>query len=298
MCAYFRDGLRLSACAGSYRHIHLLPEASFPNSLSLCLLPAAVCLSSCCLGVVLLGRCAESDGTCLPQFSSLGQSSLVHLYADRAVSANADNLSLVRSCTRREEEFYLGIWLFTTTFYHWHEQFGRVFGECEWNPYATFYHFSGFVGYVMLAHYIRKYLDWSRSFTFKVCIPGFLITYALMVWSFLSRSHWAANPQGLEMDWQMTSTLVALNSFFVFMLFKTITYHEGNVYKVVSSFSAMSYGMYLMHMLILPHFWALFYPTSLPVGVAQVLTAICAYLTSYVVARVISIPKWGKYLIG
>lgn len=201
-------------------------------------------------------------------------------------------------CTRREEEFYLGVWLFTTTFYHWHEQFGRVFGECEWNPYAIFYHFSGFIGYVIMAHYIRKYLDWSKALTYKVCIPGFLITYALMVWSFLSRSHWAANPQGLEMDWQMTSTLVALNSFFVFMLFKTINYHEGKVYKVVSSFSAMSYGMYLMHMLILPHFWNLFYPTSLPVGAAQILTAVCAYLTSYVVARILSIPKWGKYLIG
>lgn len=201
-------------------------------------------------------------------------------------------------CSRREEEFYLGIWFFTTTLYHWHEHFGRVFGECEWNQYAIFYHFSGFIGYLIMAHYIRKYLNWSKVFAYKVCIPGFLITYGLMVWSFLSRSLTAANPQGLEMDWQMTSSLVALNSFFTFMLFKTIDYHEGKVYKVVSSFSAMSYGMYLMHMLILPHFWRMFYPTSLPVGVAQVLTAVCTFFTSYIVARIISMWKYGKYIVG
>ena len=201
-------------------------------------------------------------------------------------------------CTRREEEFYLGVWLFSTTLYHWHEHFGQVFGECDWNAYAIFYYFSGFIGYVILAHYIKNYLNWSKVFTLKVCIPGFLITYGLMVWSFLWRSTWAPNPQGLEMDWQMTSFLVAVNSFFVFMLFKTLDYHEGKYFKVVSSFSAMSYGMYLMHMLILPHFWKVIYPTGMPVGLAEVLTAVCSFLTCYLIARLISCFKWGKYIVG
>lgn len=65
--------------------------------------------------------------------------------------------------SRREEEVFLGIWLFTTLFWHAHEIFGDVFGECWWNPYPLFYYVSGYVGYVVMAHYIRKYLDWSTK---------------------------------------------------------------------------------------------------------------------------------------
>ena len=53
--------------------------------------------------------------------------------------------------SHKEELIYLGIWLFTCTFYRLRELLGGdIFGECWWNPNATFYYASGFVGYLPL----------------------------------------------------------------------------------------------------------------------------------------------------
>ena len=32
--------------------------------------------------------------------------------------------------------------------------FGKIFGECDWNFYGSFYYFSGFLGYMLLAYYL------------------------------------------------------------------------------------------------------------------------------------------------
>ena len=37
-----------------------------------------------------------------------------------------------------------------------------LWGVCDWNAYGTFYYFSGFVGYLVLAYYLVRYpLRWS-----------------------------------------------------------------------------------------------------------------------------------------
>ena len=32
-----------------------------------------------------------------------------------------------------------------------------ILGECAWNPFGTFYYFSGFIGYIVLAFYLNKF---------------------------------------------------------------------------------------------------------------------------------------------
>lgn len=40
---------------------------------------------------------------------------------------------------------------------------GEVWGQCFWNEYHMLWYFSGYLGYLVLAHYIRVHLTWSRS---------------------------------------------------------------------------------------------------------------------------------------
>ncbi len=91
--------------------------------------------------------------------------------------------------SRREEEVFLGIWLFTTLFWHAHEIFGDVFGECWWNPYPLFYYVSGYVGYVVMAHYIRKYLDWSTKkdviYSSTLLFSRIFILYRVILYTFV-----------------------------------------------------------------------------------------------------------------
>lgn len=199
--------------------------------------------------------------------------------------------------SRREEECYILLWLFTTLFWHAHEIFGDVFGECWWNPFPLFYYVSGYVGYVLLAHYIRKYLDWNIRKTLTIALPCFLVGYAMCIWSFYTRSFTVAEVRLLELSWQTTSFAPALMSFGAFMLIKQINYSGRRVYGAVISISAVSYGMYLMHMLVLPYVFVLLNEV-LPVPVTIFATAAITYAATYVICRLISMLKIGKYIVG
>lgn len=198
--------------------------------------------------------------------------------------------------SRREEEFFLVVWLFTTLFWHAHEIFGDIFGECWWNPFPLFYYVSGYVGYLVMAHYIRKYLYWSMKKTLCIALPCFIIGYLFCIWSFYTRSSTVETVRQLELSWQTTSIAPVLMSFGAFMLIKKINY-TGKIYSVVRDISAKSYGMYLMHMLLLPYIFALFYPTLSP-PVVILATALVTYIVCYLIARILSFPRFGKYIVG
>lgn len=204
--------------------------------------------------------------------------------------------SWLKQVSRREEEFFLALWLFTTLFWHAHEIFGDIFGECWWNPFPLFHYVSGYVGYVIMAHYIRKYLNWSMKKTLYVALPCFLIGYLFCVWSFYTRSFTVEAVQQLELSWQTTSIAPVLMSFGAFMFIKKISY-TGKAYKIIRDISCMSYGMYLMHMLILPYIFGLCNSAMSP-AITILVTALVTYVICYIITKMISCLKYGKYIVG
>ncbi len=204
---------------------------------------------------------------------------------------------------KKEELLFLGIWLFTCAFYRLRPLLGdEIFGECWWNPNATFYYVSGFIGYVVLAHFIRVHLNWSRSQVFKTCIPMLAVLYCVCFFSANYYSTRATAPAVLEQDWQNITLIAVPMSFALFMLFRMIKNGSGgnrqSIYnRIILPISKASYGMYLMHMLILPHWFHLFNPV-LPAYLTIPLTAISTYLSSFIVAFAIGKLPFGKYIVG
>ena len=85
---------------------------------------------------------------------------------------------------KRELQVYLGIWLFTTLIPFIRQWAGGpapvmygpsgipnpakypLWGEASWNTYGVFYYLSGFVGYLLLGLYFRKFvgkLSWGKT---------------------------------------------------------------------------------------------------------------------------------------
>ena len=62
--------------------------------------------------------------------------------------------------------------------------FGEVWGQCFWNEYHMLWYFSGYLGYLVLAHYIRVHLTWSRSQRFTVGLISMLLGAVLTIGSF------------------------------------------------------------------------------------------------------------------
>jgi len=200
--------------------------------------------------------------------------------------------------SKKEEQVYLGIWFFTSTFYRLRPLLGgAIFGECWWGVNAAFYYVSGFVGYILLAHYIRTYVHWERKKTLAICVPLFVATFAILLASGAYYSTRCTTPAELEQDWQFLSTIPVIMSFSAFMLISTIKTPSKFYEKVVLKISAASYGMYLMHMLILPHYYKLFSP-YIPEYFSIPLIAVSTYLTTFLISHLIGKLPFGKYIVG
>ena len=197
---------------------------------------------------------------------------------------------------KKEELFFLGIWAFTLCFYWLRDVAGPVFGECWWNPYPLFYYVSGFIGYIILGHYIRVHLKWTDKKKLAVCLPVILICYLFGMYQFYGRSFTVSTPQELEMHWQNDTIVAGLMSAGVFLLFSMIR-TAGGCSPLVRKISGASYGMYLMHMLLLPSIFSLLSPV-LPVPATIVLTAVITFVLSFVLSYLIGRLPFGKYLVG
>ena len=80
----------------------------------------------------------------------------------------------LQKATAREELTFLGFFAFTTLI-PWFHLFvsPELWGECFWNQFTAFWYCSGYLGYLVMAHYIRVHLKW----------PGQPIETPLLEWS-------------------------------------------------------------------------------------------------------------------
>ena len=241
---------------------------------------------------------------------------------------------------KKELLVYLGIWLFTTVIPFIRQWAGGpapvmygpsgipnpakypLWGEASWNTYGVFYYLCGFVGYLLLGLYFRKFvgkLSWGR--TLAIAIPLFLAGFAVCNVGFLTRV-WADSqgvfpiegPVGLAALWEgpwLNDTFgVALMAIAWILLFRKIE-RGGKFYEhVLLPVSKASYGIYLCHLLLLSVIsgWI---RGALGLGVDGVLGEIwttpvqifAIALLSFTGAALFSvlvqkIPKVGKWMIG
>lgn len=241
---------------------------------------------------------------------------------------------------KKEFQIYLGIWAFTTMIpliRDWaaggsvsviygpsglpRQALFPLWGEASWNAYGTFYYFSGFIGYLLLGLYFRKFvgeISWKR--TLFISIPSFLAGFAVSFAGFIRRVMETSDgifPTGglvekavwWETTWCNDTIGVALMAVAWILMFKKIK-SEGCFYqKILLPVSKASYGIYLIHLLILvPISGAIrnmlgsgeegllgFWTTPVEILASGIATFIITAAVSVVMQK---ITKVGKYLIG
>lgn len=212
--------------------------------------------------------------------------------------------------SKRSERIFLAAWAFTTLVPFLHRAaltlYGRaeIWGEAGWNEFGTLYYISGFIGYVVAGHYIRKYVDWSWRRTLAVCLPMFAAGYALtagIFWQFIPAEFPVDDSIDLaiemETSWRFCSTGVAMTAIAVFLLFKKFS-RAAWFYPAVRRISEVSYGIYLMHIFVLTAAfdiisgWGMATPWTILTAAAATF-AVCA-----TAARMLSYLPGSKYILG
>ena len=210
----------------------------------------------------------------------------------------------LEKATAKEELTFLGLFAFSTLT-PWIHRFisPEVFGECFWNNFSALWYCSGYLGYLVLAQYIRVHLDWSRDRKLKVGSICFVVGAAFTAWSF-----WFKGVPGqlietpmLEWAWEFCTPNVLLATFGLFLLFTCIRQTEAPA--VVTEVSKLSFGMYLMHMFYLAPIASFFVngnqaepliPVYLAIPVIAILTFICCAVTT----KLISLIPGSRYIVG
>ncbi len=214
--------------------------------------------------------------------------------------------------SKRAEQAFLALWLFTTMvpFIRWGARAlagsPDLWGVCPWNEFGALHYVSGFIGYLVLGHYLRTYvgeLSWRKTLAWA--IPLWVVGYAIVlggVWVFLPSEFPLDVPYqfavDMETSWGFCSTGVALTTLAYFLIIRKFCSSGWFYRKVVFPISKRSYGIYLMHMFVLTPiiFWVRSWglSTALTIPIAAVLTYAGCALLSWMLSL---LPK-SKYLIG
>ncbi len=220
----------------------------------------------------------------------------------------------IEMVSRREERGFLILWAFTTVIPLLRPVAAAVtgspdlWGECPWNEFGTFYYVSGFIGFLVLGHYFRKYVgevSWSRTLAFAV--PFWLIGYAVTAggfWHFMPRDLGfpisAPYETAVEMEttWNFTTFGVMMQTVAYFLLIRKIS-ASGWVYDhLVLPVSKLSYGMYLMHMFVLIPVFAWINSAGWAMPFVIFTSAVITYVICAVAARLLAFLPKSKYIVG
>lgn len=196
-------------------------------------------------------------------------------------------------------QFYLAIWIVSLCLPYIHQIFPEVLGECFWNQTPMLYYFSGFLGYAILAFYIKKF--WSEKKSWHLPVGGLLIVvgYAITYLVFAYRATTAQLVSEVELSWGFETINVGMMSLGIFLVVKNIQSSSSSALNnLITSISNMSYGMYLVHIMILNVFYSLFDGMIGSVAIKLPVIAVCCFICSYLVIKVLSYLPKSKYLIG
>ena len=218
----------------------------------------------------------------------------------------------VAQASRKDLKRFLCIWGFTlfipyikilAPHFGYVGNYGNLgmFGECDWNAFGTFYYVSGFLGYLVLAHYLAKYPS-THSKRFILCRSAilFLLGYGLTFGSFvLTQKYYPTDYAYLEIPWFFTGFTVFLMTYAVFTALQTIRIENSKTIGRLNKIAMLTFGIYLCHFFIVQMGYDFVYTyIPLPPYLQIPVIAILAFSASAGVVWLLQKLPNHKYLIG
>lgn len=210
---------------------------------------------------------------------------------------------------------WIALWFATTLFPFLRSLWGHLYGEpsfgaipylwgeCPWNHFGAFHYVSGFFGYLLIGLWFRKFaVERSWGATLRTAVPLWLAGVATLGVPFFlfPRSFPFSAPYAsavvMETSIEYCSIGVALATVAAFLVFRKVGF-RGRIYDLaVRPVSEASYGMYLLHMFILPTVFAMYRPL-MPTPLTIAATATTTFALSAAAALLIRrIPVAGKWI--
>lgn len=199
------------------------------------------------------------------------------------------------AATRRELDAVLAVWGFTLLIPYiklmaphvgYTGNFGsmEILGACDWNAYGTFYYFSGFTGYLVLACRLKRFpLEWSMKRTLAIGLPMFAAGYALTFGGFVElQNRFPGDYAYLEVIWYFTGLNVFMMTFPIIACASAMRGFKSS--PRLRRLADLTFGIYLCHFFFVYLFYDIYNHPSLAPAVRIVLMALSTFAVSALVA--------------
>lgn len=194
----------------------------------------------------------------------------------------------------KEVEFYLFLWLATLCI-----PFVKLFVSVNETDTSWLYYFHGYVGYYVLGYYLHNCLE-ERLIQMRIWTKVLSIAIFLIVTIALPFSSYALH---IEFDfyslfWNLSITVV-LQCVAWWILIKKSTYKFFHSCPMLKELSKLSFGIYLIHIIVMRNFlWKTTWMQGMN-GIIQIL--VCTILTFTISALIsfgLSKIKYARVIIG
>lgn len=202
--------------------------------------------------------------------------------------------------SRREMEFYLLLWGIAFCIPYIHLVYPEIWGEAYWNHTPMLYYFSGFMGYAVLATYIRRFHLPARAWNYYAGIALVIAGYVMTVSGFIHRLATDKFVSTVELTWGFETINVAMMTAGIFLMAKNIhlTAPSAPGMKLISDISAKSYGIYLGHIMVLNAWQQVLDPRFYTAAIKIPVIAVSTFITTYLIIKFLSYLPKSKWLIG
>lgn len=205
-------------------------------------------------------------------------------------------------CSQYMFQFYLLIWLISglfTYYYHWT---GHHFSDHN-VTYITYY-LGGYVGYYLLGYYMKRFSPmwiFGRINFKRGLILGGIFVSAI---SFIYIGYYLLDMTTVEIS-KYTTIVPILFSLFTFTFLWKIKIRNGYISKCIVTLSKYSFGIYLVHKIIIIYLFPLFVDkydwngiNDLTLLIINILFVFLNIIISYIIVRLLDFLPKSKYILG
>ncbi|MBD1394490.1 acyltransferase [Mucilaginibacter glaciei] len=204
----------------------------------------------------------------------------------------------VQSASKQFKQFFLLLWIITLFIPYIKTIQPDLWGEVFWNKFPAGYYFSGYIGYLVLGHYLKAYVKLSKAAALSIGLAMVITGYAITHMVFDHQLPFAKSLPELELSWAFPTINVALMAIGLFLMFSLISFKSAVTESLIAKVSGLTYGMYLAHILVLNQLFPIINNWLHDVVLVIPVLAICTFLVTYVLIKLLSYLPGSKYIVG
>lgn len=197
----------------------------------------------------------------------------------------------INNATKKQLETFLIIWAISLIMPYLNIFIPNIYND-NGSYYWALVNFSGFLGYWILGHYLKSYpIKIGLNKRWLLCISG-IILYFLIIYLLKSNNF---KMQPFFDNLQIGSAL------FVIIFFTTIQhFHKINrLTRFISTIASYSFGIYLIHIIVIRHFvWSFFEFSNINPIIETLIIALISFVICSLLVKIISKLPFSKYIIG